>query len=255
MPNLFPDQSTWRHVVRAGLVPIAAAGLVLAASAAAGAASAQESAAPQNRVSLAATATVNVTLDTLTVVLRVQREGTEAAAVQGQLKQVLDQALTEARRQAVPEALEVRTGGFNLSPRFGKTMKVVGWSGQAELIIEGRDVARVASTVGRLTELTVVDTSYSLSRQRREQQESELLTRAIQRFRAQAGEVAQQFGMAGYTLGEVNVQTGEMEGGGRRPMMALKAMSAPMADAAPLPTEAGRGTLSATVQGTVVLTR
>jgi predicted secreted protein len=216
---------------------------------------AQEASAPHNRVALAATASVDVTLDTLTVVLRVQREGGEAAAVQGQVKQVLEQALAEARRQAAPGDLEVRTGGFNLSPRYGKAQKVVGWSGTADLIVEGRDVSRVAATVGRLTEMAVVETAYSLSRQRREQHESELLARAIQRFRAQASDVAQQFGMGGYTLGEVSVMAGEVDTGGRRPMMAMKAMAAPMADAAPLPTEAGKGTLSTTVQGTVVLTR
>jgi predicted secreted protein len=239
---------------RSAIASFVAAGLVLLATARPTLAVAQEPTPPQNRVSLAATATVDVMLDTLTVVLRVQREGTEAAAVQGQLKQVLEQALSEARRQAAPDALEVRTGGFNLSPRYGKAMKVIGWSGSAELIVEGRDVARVATTVGRLTEMAVVETAYSLSRQRREQHESELMARAIQRFRAQAGEVAKQFGMGGYTLGEVNVQTGESEPG-RRPMMAFKALAAPMADAAPLPTEAGKGTLTATVQGTVVLTR
>lgn len=244
-----------RRIVRSAVAPVLAAGLVLIASVGPSVAAAQESALPQNRVSLAATATVDVMLDTLTVVLRVQREGSEAAAVQAQLKQVLDQALTEARRQAAPDAMEVRTGGFNLGPRYGKAMKVVGWSGMAELVVEGRDVARVASTVGRLNEMVVVETGYSLSRQRREQLESELMARAIQRYRAQASEVAKQFGMSGYSLGEINVQLGEPDGGGRRPMMAFKALAAPMAESAPLPTEGGKGTLSATVQGTVLLTR
>lgn len=243
------------RAMRVGAATLALLAALAALAALATPARAQEPAPPQNRVSLAATATVDVMLDTLAVTLRVQREGSEAAAVQSQLKQVLEQSLSEARRQAAPEAMEVRTGDFHLSPRYGKAMKIVGWSGYADLVIEGRDVARVASAAGRLTEMAVVDTGYSLSRQRREQQESELVARAIQRFRARAGEVAQQFGMGGYTLGEVNVQTGEVETGMRRPMMAMKALSAPMADAAPLPTEAGKGTLSATVQGSVTLTR
>jgi predicted secreted protein len=209
----------------------------------------------ENLVSFSTTATVELPLDTLSVNLRVQREGADAASVQAQLKQVLDPSLAEARRQALPDAMEVSTGGFNLSPRYGRDGKPTGWSGSAELLLQGRDVARVAATAGKLTGMVIASTGYSLSRPLREKNEGDLTAQAIQKFRARAAEVARLFGFNGYTLGEVSVQALDNDGGGRPPVFAMKAMAAPMADGSPLPTEAGKGSLSVTVQGSITLTR
>jgi predicted secreted protein len=209
----------------------------------------------ENHVSFAATATVELALDTLSVTLRAQREGADAATVQNQLKLVLDQSLTEARRQASPDAMEVSTGSFHLSPRYGRDGKPSGWSGSAELLLQGRDVARVAATAGKLGGMNIVATGYSLSRQLREKEEAALAAQAIGKFRARASEVARLFGFNGYTLGEVNVQTLDTDGGARPPMLAMRAMAAPMADGAPLPTEGGKGSMSVTVQGSITLTR
>lgn len=91
-------------------------GLLAAATlAAVTAASAQTLPPPQNVVSLAASATVEVPKDWLTVVFSTTREGADAGVVQSQLKQALDAALAEARKVAKPGQVEVQTGGF--SPR------------------------------------------------------------------------------------------------------------------------------------------
>jgi predicted secreted protein len=216
---------------------------------------AQAAALPENQVSFSATATVELALDTLSVTLQAQREGADAATVQNQLKQVLDQSLAEARRQASPDAMEVSTGSFNLSPRYGRDGKPSGWSGSADLLLQGRDVARVAATAGKLGGMAIVATGYSLSRQLREKEEAALAAQAIQKFRIRAAEVAKQFGFNGYTLGEVTVQTLDTESGGRPPIMAMRSMAAPKADGAPLPTEGGKGSMSVTVQGSIRLTR
>ena len=76
-------------------------------------------AAPQNVVSLSAEASREVLQDRLSITLSVSREGTEAAAVQTQLRQALDSALAEARKAQRPNGLlDVRTGAFSLSPRY-----------------------------------------------------------------------------------------------------------------------------------------
>ncbi len=230
---------------------VAAAGL--AAAPLAMAAGTTTDAPRDNQVSFAASANIEVAKDVLTVTLQASRDGAEAAVVQGALKQVLDAALTEARRAAQAGALEVRTGSFNLSPRYGRDGKPNGWTGHADLTIEGKDVGRVAATAGKLTGLNIVSTGYSVSRELREQHESALIAQAIQKYQARASEIARQFGFSGYTLRELNVQTsdGEMP---RQPML-MRTMAMASADAAPLPTEAGKGLLTATVQGTVQLTR
>lgn len=233
--------------------PTAVVALSLACAAAPGAAQAAD-APPAHQLSFSTSASLEVTRDVLTVSLQVMRDGNDAAVVQSALKQVLDTALNEARKAAEPNAMTVRTEGFNLSPRYGRDGKPSGWTGTAGLTLEGRDIARVASTAGKLTGLNIVSTGYSLSRELRERHEADLTAQAIQKFRARADEMARQFGYTGYQLREVNVQASDGDMGGHPPVMMMRA-SAVQADAAPLPTEGGKGLLSATVQGSVTLTR
>ena len=75
---------------------------------------------------LSATGTVEVQQDLLVLNLATSKEGTDAAAVQAQLKQALDAALAEAKRNAQPGQLDVRTGPFGLYPRYGKEGKING---------------------------------------------------------------------------------------------------------------------------------
>jgi predicted secreted protein len=229
-------------------------GLALAALAVAS--SAQTLPEPQNGVSLAAAASLQVPQDWLTVVLATTREGNDAAALQAQLKLALDTALAEARRAArgtAPQDLEVQTGGFSLNPRYGRDGRMSGWSGRAELQLQGRDTAAIAQLAGRIQTLTVASTGFSLSREAREKVESQVVAEAIGRFRARADEVSRQFGFAGWTLREVNVQT-ELPMGQPQPRMRVASAMAATADEA-LPVEAGKATVSVTVAGSVALSR
>ncbi|HKX94438.1 MAG TPA: SIMPL domain-containing protein [Methylibium sp.] len=207
---------------------------------------------PENLVNFSANASVEVMQDLLSITLQAVREGQDAAQVQAQLKAVLDAALTEARKAAQPGALEVRTGGFSLYPRYGKDGRINGWQGQAELMLQGKDGQRVAQTAGRLSAMNITGVGYSVSRELADKHEAEVTAQAIQKYRARAGELARQFGFAGYTLREVAVQSGA-EGGGPRPVM-MRAAKAEMAAAdAPLPVEPGKSLVSASVSGTVQL--
>lgn len=233
--------------------PTALAALSLVCTAAPSAAAAADNPSA-HQLSFSASASLEVTRDVLTVSLQVMRDGHDATVVQSALKQVLDNALNEARKTAEPNAMTVRTDGFNLSPRYGRDGKPNGWTGTAGLMLEGRDIARVATMAGKLTALNIVSTSYSLSRELRERHEAELSAQAIKKFRSRADEMARQFGYSGYQLREVSVQTGESGSGPQHPVVMMQAR-AMQADAAPLPTEGGKGLLSATVQGSVTLTR
>lgn len=207
-----------------------------------------------NLVNLSSSATLEVPRDQMTVVLSVTREGAEAAAVQAALKQVLDQALAEARRQAAPGALEVQTGNFSMGPRYNRDGRINGWQGSAELVLEGTDTARVAQLAGRLSQMNVSSVGYGLSRSLREKHEADVTRDAIQRFRARAGDIAKAFGFSGYTLGEVSVRSGEA-GPVPMPRMAMTMAKAADAESAPLPVEAGKGSITVTVSGNVLLTR
>ncbi|HNT37709.1 MAG TPA: SIMPL domain-containing protein [Rubrivivax sp.] len=206
--------------------------------------------APQNVVGLSATATMEVQKDLLTLVFSTSREGPDASQLQAQLKQALDEALTVARAAAKPGRLEVQTGDFSIHPRY--TAKgPSGWSGSAELVVEGSDMVAVSQLAGRIQSMTIARSSFGLSREKREQVDAELTAQAIARFKARAEEVARLFGFSGWTLREVTVQGADLPP--MRPMARVAmAAAAPGAEGA-LPFEAGKATVSASVSGSVQL--
>lgn len=205
---------------------------------------------PQNVVQLNASAAVEVAPDVLAVQLNAVRDGSDPSQVQAQLKQALDAALAEARRQAQPGLLDVRTGNFNLQPRYGRDGRISGWQGSAELLLEGTDFQRVGQLAGRLSSLNITGTSFRLSRERRAQAERDAQEQAVAQFRAKAGELARLFGFQGYGLREVSVQGGE-SGIPRPRLMAMEAR--PASADAPLPVEAGKTSVVVNVNGSVQL--
>jgi len=211
---------------------------------------AQNSPAPQNVVQLSASGTVEVQQDLLVLTLATSKEAGDAATVQSQLKQALDAALAEAKRQAQPGQLDVRTGPFGLSPRYGKDGKITGWQGRAELVMEGRDFARITATAGKIQTMAIGQIAFGLSREARARVEGEAQTQAIEQFKARATELAKGFGFSGYTLREVAVNSNEMAPGPFPRMMAAKA-AAPFSDAAPVPVEAGKAQVVVNVSGSV----
>jgi predicted secreted protein len=205
----------------------------------------------QNVVQLSANGSVDVQQDLLMISLNTTRDGSDAAVLQGQLKAAIDAALAEAKKAAQPGQLDVRTGNFSLSPRYGRDGKPLGWQGSAELILEGRDFSRISATAGKIQTLTLGGVSFALSREQRAKVEGEAQGMAIERFKTRATEIARSFGFAGYTLREVNVNSNDQ---GISPRPRMMAMAAPaMASDAPVPVEAGKTTVMVTVSGSVQL--
>jgi predicted secreted protein len=219
----------------------------------AAAAQAQTAPAPQGVVGLAASASTEVTKDLLNVTLTTTREGQDAGTVQSQLKQALDAALAEAKKAAKPGQVEVQTGNFSLYPRYAPKGGLNGWQGTAELVIEGRDMPAIGQLTGKITTMTIGRVAYGLSREQREKAEADVTAQAITRYRAKAAEYAKQFGYTGYAIREVNVNSAEPMAYTAAPMMRAKAMSASADES--LPVEAGKATVTVSVNGTVQLTK
>lgn len=205
---------------------------------------------PRNVVQLSAMGTVEVQQDLLVLSLATSKEGNDAAAVQAQLKQALDAALTEARRHVQSGQLDVRTGPFGLHPRYGKDGKITGWQGRAELVLEGRDFARITAAAAKMQTLAISNVAFGLSREARAKVESEAQNEAIEQFKARAAELAKGFGFSAYSLREVSVNSNEMMPGPRPRMMAAEAKMGSFSDA-PVPVEAGKAQVIVNVSGSV----
>lgn len=205
---------------------------------------------PQNVVSLQAQGSVEVQQDLLMISMNTTREGSEAGAVQTQLKSALDTALAEAKKVAQPGQLDVRTGQFSMYPRYDRNGKINGWQGTTELIIEGKDFARISQLAGRINTLTMGNVAFGLSREARAKVEAEATTQAIDRFKIKAQEVSKAFGFGGYTIREVSVNANDQGFVPRGRMMEMSMSKAASADAA-VAVEAGRSTVVVTVGGAV----
>jgi predicted secreted protein len=207
--------------------------------------------APQNVLTLSAVGNVEVQQDLLRLQLGTTRDGTDAAAVQAQLKAALDAGLAEARTSASPGQMDVRTGPFSLQPRYSRDGRINGWNGAAELVLEGRDFGRITQTAARIQTLTVRGVGFALSREERSRVESEAQAAAIAGFKAKAAELASGFGFGGYALREVAVSAsdGTFEPRARMVAMESRAAGADM----PVPVEPGKTNVSVTVSGSVQL--
>jgi predicted secreted protein len=202
-------------------------------------------------VNLSASASVDVSRDVLSITFSTARDGIDAGAVQALLKQALDAALVEARKVARPGQVDVQTGTFSITPRYApKGGGITGWQGSAELVVEGRDLQAVGGLAGRVSTMSVARVAYSLSREVREKAESTAAAQAIARYRAKAGDYAQRFGYAGYSIREIHVNANEPLP--VLPMqMRAKAMTASADEA--LPVEAGTTAVVVNVSGSIQL--
>ncbi|MDQ7746557.1 SIMPL domain-containing protein [Hydrogenophaga pseudoflava] len=233
---------------RAGVFALSLSGLLVTSTLSA---QPMPAGAPLNVVVVSASAQREVTQDWLTMTLTTSRDGSDAAAVQSQLRQAIEAALAIAKPQASAQQLEVKTGSFGVYPRHGSNGRISGWQGSAELVLEGRDFVRISTTAGKMTPMVVGNVAFSLSREAQQKLESEVQASAIERFKSKAGEVAKAFGFEGYSLREVSVSPADQ---GERPMYRMRAESTVAASSdAPVPVEAGKSLLTVTVSGSVQL--
>jgi len=203
----------------------------------------------KNVAQISASGSVEVQQDLLTISLTTSRDGLDAGTVQTQLRQALDVALAQARQAASPGLMDVRTGNFSLYPRYGKDGKINGWQGSTELVLEGKDFLRITGTAGKIPTLSMGSIGFALSRDQRAKVEGEAQAQAIERFKAKAGEVSSAFGLGGYALREVSINTNDQGFMPRPRAMAMSAKS-DMVEA-PVPVEAGKSTVLVTISGSV----
>ena len=206
--------------------------------------------APLNVANLSASSSIEVMQDLLTLTLSTTRDGADAAVVQTQLKTVLDTALTEMRKIAQPGYMDVRTGGFSMSPRYDKKNQINGWEGTADLVLEGRDIPRIAAAAGQVRGMAVAHAGFNLSRETRSKVAGEAQTQAIANFKANATEITRSFGFTSYTLREVsiNADSGQMQ---PSMLMASRNRGFSSMETTPIPVEAGKSTVTVNVSGSV----
>jgi uncharacterized protein YggE len=96
--------------------------------------------------------------------------------------------------------------------------------------------------------MTIARVGHRLSREASQRVEADIAAEAISAFRAKAASYAKLFGFDSYAVREVSIMTSDPQPVPMA-MMRIQAMPASQVDA--LPVEAGKATVTATVNGTV----
>lgn len=207
---------------------------------------------PAGVLSLDAWASAEVPNDTAIMTLFVERQAGEAEAAADGAARALDQATRQARAVS---GVNARTGGFGTFPSYDRNGKIAGWRSRAELILESKDFARLASLASRLNPLMqIAGVAFTLSREERQREERALIEQAAAAFRDKAQFSTHAFGYERYGIREVQVNTGGRYEQPPVPRMA-RALSTPAQEAPPLPLEGGRAVVSVQVSGSVQMER
>lgn len=223
--------------------------IVLALASAAASAQPAPHAPFQNVVSLDASATTDVPVDTLTVTLFTEEQGPDPAELATRANTRLEQALARAKGEP---AVEARSGNYQTTPSYDRAGQISGWRLRAELILESRDFKAASALAGRLQPAMKLGAmNFSLSRAARAKAEASLLTEALRNYQTRAEAIAKTLGFPGYTLGQIAIRT---EGPVIQPVgYRAMAMTADGGAAPPPPIEGGKNAVTVVVSGNVIL--
>ena len=202
---------------------------------------------PMNRVELQAARSRDVANDWIRAVVGVTAEDPDAAKLADRINRTMTWALGIARARS---GIEVRSGGYRTSPITDQG-KLRRWRATQDLILEGGEAEVMSALIGELqSRMQLRSMGFTVSRERRQEIEDELIKAALAAFQARAALVTRSLGKSGYEIVRISVA-----GGGGvpvRPMFAEAAMAGARSVAPPA-FEVGSSELTVRVSGTVEL--
>jgi predicted secreted protein len=203
------------------------------------------------RMTLQATASAEIPLDTVRITLAAETQAADQAAASKALAAALAAAAKEAQGAA---GITSHTGNYGIWPSHDQAGKINGWHGRGEIVLESKDFAAASALATRMSgRVAISNIVFVLSTQARQAQERKLLGQVAQAFRTRALEAAKAFGFAGYRIEQL-----DLNGAGAgavppmpRPMPMMR--MAAKADEPNAPLEGGNVIVSVSVNGTIVL--
>lgn len=194
-------------------------------------------------VELSAEATRSAPNDLARAVLFAEASGPQATELNRRVNGVISDGLQTAKKFG---ALKVRTGDQQTSPIYGKNGRIDAWRVRSELVIESRDMSAVSDVLGRLqATLGVEQLALTPAPESRRLAEDAAVVDAVGAFQARAKLIADALGKP-YRVQKISVHTQQ------RPVIPVM-RAAMMAEAAPMPLEAGEASITVTVSGQIEL--
>lgn len=207
-----------------------------------------------NQVNLSANGETSIEQDFLTINLSYETDGSNNKQVQENLTKKLNDSISDIKNQIKNHDFTVKMGRFSVYPQYNKST-VSGWHGVATIIMEGKDFPAISNAASSVKDFTIQSTSFSVSPEKISQLKDKTVTKAIEKFKEQAQKVSKDFGFNQYKIKAVNVSYDEQ---GAMPVFrTMMNAQAPMAvsakESTPVDFEAGKTTIRASVDGSIVM--
>jgi predicted secreted protein len=201
------------------------------------------------RMTLQATASAEVPLDTVRITLAAETEAADQATASQELASALAAATKEAQGAA---GVTSHTGNYGIWPSRDQAGKINGWHGRGEIVLQSKDFAAASALATRMNgKVAISNIVFVLSNEARHAQERKLLGQVAQAFRARALEATKAFGFAGYRIEQLDLNGAGAVPPMPRPMPMMR--MAAKADEVDAPLEGGNVVVSVSVNGTIVL--
>jgi len=198
------------YVLRSLFLYLYLASVVFSATAAA------ETAVAEDQVSFQVEVGREVGNDRMLAILNATAEEKKPADLADRINSTMAWALDQTRAN---KQVTLRSGSYQTYPVYGDNRKIVRWRGRQELQLESQDVDQLSQLVGTLqSQLQMQSMQFSVSHDRRQQVENELIEQALEAYQARAEIVRKSLGAKTYKLLDINIHSA-----GRSPVIPMRA--------------------------------
>lgn len=160
---------------------------------------------PQDQVSFQVEVGRDVENDRVTALMSVTAENKKPAELADIMNSTMQWALDQARGN---DKVKTRSGSYQTYPVYDDK-KIVRWRGRQELHLESQDIDQLSELIGVLqSRLQMQSLQFSVSPEKRQQVEDQLIEQALSAYQARAGIIQMALGAKGYRLRDVGIHTG-----------------------------------------------
>jgi len=201
-----------------------------------------------NQVELRAEVSREVPNDLMSARLSVEAHDTSPAEVAAALNRATAEAIITA---AAFDRVKAQTGQTYTYPVYDPSQRLVGWRGRAEVRVESQDFQALAQLAAKLQPtMQLGGIAFAISPAQRRKVESELITEAVEAFRARAVIAQRALGGNSYRIRRVALDTGGTPT--PRPFATMRAAPAAAGGSAPPPVfEGGETRVEVTAIGLI----
>lgn len=205
---------------------------------------------PAPEMTLEAQARSSVDNDLMTVVMSVESEG---PLVQAQTQKALAAMQLATVRAKEKGDIDVRVGSVTTYPVYGPKGKTANWQVRGDVTLTSTNAAALGLLASQLTaDMQISSVNFSLSRPRRDAEESKLTAELAATFKRKAQAATTALGFKSYSIKKIAITQDISMPQGPRPMMAMMRVSADTSSV-PVPTEGGKTEVVLGMSGAVEL--